>query len=376
MINRFRSASVCSVITLSLFTLLLGLARTTTADVHVELLLVAIKSGDHVQVKSLLDSGIDPNTISSNGNRPLYTAVLKGDAAIAKILIDGNADINAIKRTGNASESLLHLAVIRNKLEIVELLISEGVDIDPTNDRGFTPLNLASARSDVSILKALVEASAKVNTVSDSGISPLINSMRNAKNTDNPLFLEQSGAILNVERLAKQSCEGCHGAGGISAGKFDYVAHLAGQNKEYLVKQLTDYREGIRHNRIMKKPAASLTNKVVAELAEYYSRLPAIKPVPHSDIDIFMRGQLVFNSKVSPNGLPSCAGCHGAHGLGMPGSMIPRIAGLYPKYLSVQLKNYKNNKRVNDANSVMRLVSATLNEQEIEELAFYVRHMK
>lgn len=64
-------------------------------------------------------------------------------------------------------------------------------------------------------------------------------------------------------------CAGCHGADGRSADPRYPV--LAGQHKEYLIKQLQDFRSGKRSDPTMGAMAKALTEAEVAELAAYYA---------------------------------------------------------------------------------------------------------
>lgn len=64
-------------------------------------------------------------------------------------------------------------------------------------------------------------------------------------------------------------CEACHGPAGNSASP-DFP-RLAGQNYDYLVKTLNDYKSGARKNPIMAPQAANLSKRDISDLAAYYS---------------------------------------------------------------------------------------------------------
>lgn len=67
------------------------------------------------------------------------------------------------------------------------------------------------------------------------------------------------------------TCAACHGANGISIA--DIYPNLAGQKTQYLVVQLTAFRDGSRRNAIMQPMAASLTDADIANIAAYLSAL-------------------------------------------------------------------------------------------------------
>ncbi len=67
------------------------------------------------------------------------------------------------------------------------------------------------------------------------------------------------------------SCQGCHGAKGISSNPM--WPNLAGQKEAYLVKQLKDFRSGVRKDPTMNAMAKPLSDADIANLAAYYSSL-------------------------------------------------------------------------------------------------------
>lgn len=72
-------------------------------------------------------------------------------------------------------------------------------------------------------------------------------------------------------RKAAIACQTCHGLDGIS--KLPEAPNLAGQVEPYLVKALTEYRDGTRRNEIMNVVAKSLSDAEIADLAAYYAAI-------------------------------------------------------------------------------------------------------
>jgi cytochrome c553 len=64
-------------------------------------------------------------------------------------------------------------------------------------------------------------------------------------------------------------CAACHGADGNSATP-DFPK-LAGQNADYMVKALSDYKSGARKNPIMGGQVANLSKQDMEDLAAYFS---------------------------------------------------------------------------------------------------------
>ena len=64
-------------------------------------------------------------------------------------------------------------------------------------------------------------------------------------------------------------CASCHGANGVSSNPM--WPNLAGQKEQYLIKQITAFRDGTRVDPMMAPMVAALTKADIANLAAYYS---------------------------------------------------------------------------------------------------------
>ena len=64
-------------------------------------------------------------------------------------------------------------------------------------------------------------------------------------------------------------CSACHGATGISIAPL--FPNLKGQNEQYLIKQITAFRDGTRKDPMMAPMVAPLSDDDIADLAAYFS---------------------------------------------------------------------------------------------------------
>ncbi len=71
-------------------------------------------------------------------------------------------------------------------------------------------------------------------------------------------------------RAKSAPCASCHGADGISS--VPSFPKLAGQNRDYLVQALRDYKAGKRKNPVMAGQAQALSETDMQDLAVYFSR--------------------------------------------------------------------------------------------------------
>jgi len=71
------------------------------------------------------------------------------------------------------------------------------------------------------------------------------------------------------------ACSSCHGPNGIGNGPASFP-HLAGQQQQYLIKTLTDFKTGSRsndYNEIMRKIAAKMSDAEITSVAAYITSL-------------------------------------------------------------------------------------------------------
>ena len=72
------------------------------------------------------------------------------------------------------------------------------------------------------------------------------------------------------EKVKAKACVTCHGEQGTKPSTPDQPV-LAGQHYDYLVRALTDYKNGRRNNPIMKGFAGQLSKKDIEDLAAWFS---------------------------------------------------------------------------------------------------------
>lgn len=93
-----------------------------------------------------------------------------------------------------------------------------------------------------------------------------------------PQLVEAGEALYRGGKLADSmpACTGCHSPNGAGNEQAAYPK-LGGQHAQYVTKQLTDFREGVRTNdgdsMIMRSIAAKLSNKDIAAISSYIQGL-------------------------------------------------------------------------------------------------------
>lgn len=182
-------------------------------------------------------------------------------------------------------------------------------------------------------------------------------------------LLVGQAAAASVDNLVETRCATCHGAQGLSGSPI--FPSLAGQNREYLAKQLSDFKAGKRNSDTMNPQVADLSADDIAALATFFSAKPA-RANRVADEDLIPVGRYIYAKGNSWSGVPACAGCHGdsAHGT----AQLPRLAGQNARYLLMQLKEFNQRSRTND-NSAMHLVASRLTDMEAKAVADYLSQL-
>lgn len=95
-------------------------------------------------------------------------------------LIDIGADINVHDENNNYGP-LLSMAVDRDDLQLIKLLVQNGANINETNSTKATPLYAACDGADIEIVKFLIENGADIHRPNDSGVLPLYHAVFDKK---------------------------------------------------------------------------------------------------------------------------------------------------------------------------------------------------
>lgn len=174
------------------------------------------------------------------------------------------------------------------------------------------------------------------------------------------------------------SCVACHGADGNSGAAM--FPKLAGQNENYLHKQLMDVQNGDRVINQMTGLLDNFDEDQLADIAAYYAS--QTKTVGTANPDLVALGEQLYRGGNPETGVPSCAGCHSPTGSGNGPAGYPMLSGQHADYIASQLYKFKRGyrateaaeeARVNDGESrMMRTTAFRLKDFEIEALASYI----
>ena len=122
-------------------------------------------------IRTLLSLAVTSLLVTTSFADPIHDAAKKGNLAGVQAELDKGVDVNA---SGNG-QSPLHLAAIMGHVEVAELLIARGADLEGTDKHGNTPLHYTAHRGSKETAKLLITKGADLNVKRDDGNTPLDN---------------------------------------------------------------------------------------------------------------------------------------------------------------------------------------------------------
>jgi len=164
------------------------------------------------------------------------------------------------------------------------------------------------------------------------------------------------------------ACAGCHGADG-NGGADPVWPKLAGQEADYLAKQLADFKSGARKDPIMAGMSAPLSAQDMKDIGAYYASLKR-KAGAARDAALAKAGEKIYRGGNAKMGVAACMSCHGPSGHGIP-PRYPRVSGQTSAYAEKQMLAFKIGARSNDGD-IMTRIAFRMSEHEIKAVADYM----
>jgi len=170
--------------------------------------------------------------------------------------------------------------------------------------------------------------------------------------------------------FAGKGCPACHGQDGRQS--VDAIPVLAGQNAEYLLRQMKDVAGGQRVSRpgvngeprtkAMKDAMTSVSQAEMKVMADWLATMP---PASAGDATSMAAGGADLYEEFG------CMGCHGVDGM-TPLHGYPVLAGQNKEYLALQMKEIRDVVRTNGRSRVMIEFARNLKDDQAERIAAYL----
>ena len=163
------------------------------------------------------------------------------------------------------------------------------------------------------------------------------------------------------------TCVACHGVDGNSP--MQQYPKIAGQVPGYIADQLAKFKSGERSGMVMAGIVATLSEQDMADMDAWYSsQSMTVDSIPADQEEDARAGEAIFRGGIAEYNVPSCMGCHGPSGSGIPPA-YPRLGGQHAMYIETELKAYKSGER---EHPIMQSIAFVLTERQIEQLALYL----
>jgi len=174
----------------------------------------AVMEGEWDTESYLLENGAALYTSDESyyGKYKLHYAVFINDIKMAKKLVDEGYDVNERMTEcdanifykylleGDDGHTPLHEAAQFNRMDIAELLIDAGANVDAVTDGdGYTPLIISAARSSLNTTELLIEKNADVNLTAKKSKYSALHAAASDCDVNAVSYLLQNGADVNAK---------------------------------------------------------------------------------------------------------------------------------------------------------------------------------
>ena len=176
-----------------------------------------------------------------------------------------------------------------------------------------------------------------------------------------------SAADPRTPEMLSNTCAGCHGTNGASAG--GPMPIIAGLSKRYISQALNDYKSGKRPSTIMGRIAKGYSELEIEAIAGYLaSQNWAHQSEARPQSKLVKQGEKIHNEQ--------CETCHLNAGRDGKDPDMPRLAGQYPDYLFNQLREFHDIGGALPQPREMRLRIEKLSSEELQALSQFYASQK
>ncbi|KAG5323469.1 ANR17 protein, partial [Acromyrmex heyeri] len=158
-------------------------------------------------LRLLLETDTNQEYKSYEMHAALIAASINGHMEVARLLLDSGAQVTMT----NSSETPLTFAASRNLVNLAQLLIERGANIEEVNGDGYTPLMQAALQNNEEMIVLLLSEGADVNA------------FRNRETKETALVMAENSCLEIADLLIKAEADNEFFISLMEEGYFDFV---------------------------------------------------------------------------------------------------------------------------------------------------------
>jgi sulfide dehydrogenase cytochrome subunit len=159
--------------------------------------------------------------------------------------------------------------------------------------------------------------------------------------------------------MLADTCAGCHGTNGASAG--DLMPTIGGLEKAFLYLTLSEFKSGERESTIMGRLAKGYSDNALKAIASYMANQEWKSADVKVDAALVAKGKALHEKQ--------CKTCHEEGGR-VQEDDAPRLAGQWPDYTRLYLENCRAKGKRCEPRKMGKRVMA-LSDEELKAMAHY-----
>ena len=130
----------------------------------------------------LIEAGANPNLKSKDGNSAIHLAAITGKSRVLTELLKGEFNIDL--QNANGETPLSSATQADNTADIISILLKAGANPNRFDNEKLAPIHYVAMSNDMELLDLLIEYGADVNAQAGSGLTPVIASTTSQDNEE------------------------------------------------------------------------------------------------------------------------------------------------------------------------------------------------
>lgn len=288
-------------------------------------------------------------------------AAIVGDAAAGKYLYENGDESRSIGACVGChgkegfSDVLIYPNLSKQHPEYIEKQLNQFKDGSRDNNYAMAQFAAPLTEQEIADLGAYLKDPAGVANVA-------------AKKTKAVAIV--SGDVA-AGKAKSATCVACHNADGNSS--LAMYPKIAGQHESYILKQLVEFKSGLRNDPVMAGMVAALSEDDMKNLAAYYASQTMSKVAKPEAVN--EAGRKLYFGGDAERGITACAACHSPTGQGMSNAKFPSLANQHGDYIKAQLEKFRSSSRANDMGSMMQNIAVKLTDEDIANLTDFIKSL-